>query len=387
MNNTRRKYGEGYMRVTPSGTMEYRFRYTDEDGRRKYKSVSGVNERHCYERAELFLVELERRKNFIDYNASVVSLMSEAIEADYKKNYIGVRGYERNMQILEMIGKHLIGHIPIRELQVEHIELFYDYIKKYSNDTINKTNSMLKRAFRMALHKQIIDVNIMDNVYVRKPKSDKHDRDVKGMTQEEQRRFVSALNDYKVRYGSNSYRLQLLIELYSGMRMGEINALKPEDIDFEKGYVHVCRTVVVTRKNHRFIKDTAKTEAGERDVPISKSLEKILKKALEEMKDNPEGLIFYDHRKKCIISTTQVNSVFSTICKKAEVKCYGQHSLRHTFATRCIEAGVPALALKSWLGHKDINVTLNTYVDVFNRMQFGAVAKFEEYLDEIMGME
>lgn len=105
------------------------------------------------------------------------------------------------------------------------------------------------------------------------------------------------------------------------------------------------------------------------------------------MKENPEGLIFYDHRKKCIISTTQVNSVFKTICKKAEVECYGQHSLRHTFATRCIEAEVPALVLKGWLGHKDIHVTLDTYVDVFSKMQFGEMSKFNSYIDKVMGEE
>lgn len=49
MNETRRKYGEGYIRETAAGTIEYRFRCTDEYGRRKYKSVSGVNEEHCYD--------------------------------------------------------------------------------------------------------------------------------------------------------------------------------------------------------------------------------------------------------------------------------------------------------------------------------------------------
>lgn len=60
----------------------------------------------------------------------------------------------------------------------------------------------------------------------------------------------------------------------------------------------------------RFIKDGTKTASGKREIPINKPLERILKQALDEMKDNPEGLIFYDHRKKCVVSTTQVNSAF-----------------------------------------------------------------------------
>ena len=62
----------------------------------------------------------------------------------------------------------------------------------------------------------------------------------------------------------------------------------------------------------------------------------------------------------------------------------GQHSLRHTFATRCIEAGIPALVLKGWLGHKDIHVTLDTYAHVFERMNLGAISKFESLINEVM---
>lgn len=384
MSEKRRRKGEGYLRETAAGTFEYRFRYTDELGRRKTKSVSGFNENHCYERAEQFLDRLEQIKNGIDLDATIVSLMREKIEHDYKRNYTGEQGYDRNMQTLAMIERHTIGHIPICEIRDYHIDAFYSYIKQYANNTISKIYSMLKTAFRIAQQKKIIVVNIMDDNNLRQPKSDKADKKVRGMTDEEQKRFVTALDEHTVRYGSNSYKLQFLIELYSGMRMGEINALKPEDVNFEKGYVSVKNTVTVTRSNKRLIKDGTKTASGKREIPISKPLEKVLRQALDEMKDNPDGLIFYDHRKKCVISTTQANSAFKTICKKADVECNGQHSLRHTFATRCIEAGIPALVLKGWLGHKDIHVTLDTYADVFSRMEFGEMAKFDSYIDVVM---
>ena len=216
------------------------------------------------------------------------------------------------------------------------------------------------------------------------PKSDKKDKKVRGMTEEEQRRFVETLNKYRVQRGYNSYKLQLLIEMYSGMRMGEINALKPGDINFSQGFIHVCRTVSVGRNNRSFIKESAKTAAGERDVPISKPLEKVLRQALDEMKENEDGLIFYDYRNNSVVNTNQVNGSFRTICKKANVPYHGQHSLRHTFATRCIEAGVPALVLKKWLGHTNIHITLDTYADVFDRMNFRAINKFEVLMEGFM---
>lgn len=57
----------------------------------------------------------------------------------------------------------------------------------------------------------------------------------------------------------------------------------------------------------------------------------------------------------------------------------GQHALRHIFATRCIEAGVPAVVLKTWMGHTNIHITLDTYADVFSRMNNDSMKKFEDY--------
>lgn len=387
MAEKRRKKGEGHWKVTKAGNIEYRFRYTDEYGRRKYKSVTGINEDHCHEKAEQFLARLEEIKNGRDLNATIVSLVREKIDTDYKKNFTGEQGYDRNLQTLAIIERGPIGHIPICDMQPYHIEGFYRELTKYANNTISKVYSMMKTAFKMAVQKKIITYNIMEDRNLRCPKSDKVDKKVRGLTDEEQKRFVSALNAHTPKYGANTYKLQLLIALYSGLRMGEVNALKPEDINFRQGFIHVCRTISVGINNRAFVKDGTKTIAGERDVPISKPLENVLRQALDEMKDNPEGLIFYDCKRKKIVNTAQVNSFYKTICKRAEILCNGQHALRHTFATRCIEAGVPALVLKNWLGHTDIHITLDTYADVFDRMNLGAISKFEKLMDEVMAEE
>ena len=115
----------------------------------------------------------------------------------------------------------------------------------------------------------------------------------------------------------NEYSKQILIELYTGMRMGEINALRPEDIDFKKG----------------------------------------------------------------VISTSQVNCFYRRICEKAGIEFHGQHSLRHTFATRCIEAGVKPVVLKNWLGHTNIHITLDTYADVYGSLNSASMEQLEKYLE------
>jgi len=101
------------------------------------------------------------------------------------------------------------------------------------------------------------------------------------------------------------------------------------------------------------------------------------------MKKNPYGLIFYDYHKKDLITTNQVNSYFNRVSKRCGLEHRGQHCLRHTFATRCIEAEIQPVVLKNWLGHKDIHITLDTYADVFDRMNFGAVEKLEDHIKKL----
>ena len=137
------------------------------------------------------------------------------------------------------------------------------------------------------------------------------------MTEDEQKRFVDTLLAHKVPYGRNTYKIQLLLELYTGMRMGEINALRPECISFRKGYIHVDATISRGINCKSTFKPHPKTDPSIRDVPISEKAEKLLKQALDEMEDNPLGLIFYDHNNDDVVATHQVNAFFKRICEKA----------------------------------------------------------------------
>ena len=64
-----------------------------------------------------------------------------------------------------------------------------------------------------------------------------------------------------------------------------------------------------------------------------------------------------------------------------QIESFSGHTFRHTFATRCIESGVPAVVLKTWLGHSNIHITLDMYTDVFESLNNKAVGDFDKYLD------
>lgn len=90
-------------------------------------------------------------------------------------------------------------------------------------------------------------------------------------------------------------------------------------------------------------------------------------------------------RKGHLLNTSQVNMVFQRLLEKYDIidkKVRGKvslHSLRHTFATRCIEAGMQAKVLQHLLGHSDISVTFNTYCDAFESFQRENLAMADEY--------
>jgi integrase len=131
------------------------------------------------------------------------------------------------------------------------------------------------------------------------------------------------------------------------------------------------------------LKTGTKTYNGIRDVPISNKLKPYLEEAIRKKKPNKEDLLFYDYVTDTVINTSQVNDYYQRVCAKINLPPNGQHALRHTFATRCIESGIPPVVLKSWLGHKDIHTTLDTYTDVFKSMDIKAVNQFDQYLNNM----
>ena len=280
--------------------------------------------------------------------------------------------------------------VPVRTIWPDGIFLVgkNKYSKMYRFEDINYAVASRedKLAYNLAIEEDLVGKNLMlTRRLAKRPKSNKRDKVVKGLTEDEQKRFLEALEEDRVPRNRNNYKAQLKLELYTGMRMGEINALKKEDVDFARGIIHVRRTISQGLKDRRYLKEGAKTETGTREIPINDLAKEVLKEAIKNAPRNKPGLIFFDTNKKNLITTQQVNCYFRRLCKKADIELRGQHALRHTFATRCIEAGVPAVVLKTWMGHTDIHITMDTYADVFNRMNNDAMKMFEDYAVSIAG--
>ena len=375
------EYGDGTFRRTPSGGYEYRVRYENVYGERKRKSFSGKNYEDCLRRAQIFLEKNARQCACdLDFTLTIPQIAKMKAEKNFENNFTSQQSYRRNLETIKIIERTPLGSIPIVDVTDRMLETFLSSIKDYANTTMQKIFQVIRSAFAWAKENQLIEVNIITAHNIRCPRSNKRDKIVEALSVEDQKRLIEYLNNFKPYAYRNVYTLQLMIEMYAGLRMGEINALRVQDIDLKKNVINVRGTITMGLNYEIYRNETTKTDAGIRQVPIVKELMPYIEKALEQYRDNRYKLLFYDHEHDKMITTAQVNSFYLRACEKLGIPSSGQHCLRHTFATRCIESGVEAIVLKTWMGHTNIHVTLDTYADVFASMHNSAIAVLGDYM-------
>ena len=156
----------------------------------------------------------------------------------------------------------------------------------------------------------------------------------------------------------------VLFCLCCGLRIGEVCGLKWEDFDQNRRVIHIRRTV---HRIYRPGKETGKseltlgrpkTEDSRREVPVAKFLAHIINKVYPE---SPEDkYILSGYRQPLDPQTFRAN--FKKVTSTLGLKTRKIHSLRHTFATRCLESNCDVKTLSALFGHSDVSTTLNLYV-------------------------
>lgn len=158
---------------------------------------------------------------------------------------------------------------------------------------------------------------------------------------------------------TDSYKKGILICLFTGLRLGEISALKWSDINFETKTLQVNMTVqrIAVEGYHTktiLYENPPKSECSLREIPLSDGM-------IEVLKSIPRCGIYVLNGDRPMEPRTYENKLKSYL-KEAGVAPKNFHTLRHTFATNCIESGMDVKSLSEILGHADVQLTLNRYV-------------------------
>lgn len=182
----------------------------------------------------------------------------------------------------------------------------------------------------------------------------------------------------------NGTKMAILLSLHTGLRIGEICALAWEDIDLENQIIHVRHTVVrINNQNStenpitKLILDSPKTKSSLRDVPISSHL-------------HPYLMTYFSYsNSKYVISNSEIfmnprtlEYRYHRILNECGIKSVNFHVLRHTFASRCVAAGVDIKTLSEILGHGNVSITLNTYVHTSMEQKRTQLEKLTSYFSQ-----
>ncbi len=156
--------------------------------------------------------------------------------------------------------------------------------------------------------------------------------------------------------------LGILLSMFTGLRIGEICALRWEDIDLEEKLISVRRTmqriqVADGDKKTEIIITAPKSSCSMRQIPIPS----IIYGKLLEAQKSPSAYLLTGHEDAFIEPRTMQNH-FRNVADSCTLKNATFHTLRHTFATRCVAVGCDVKTISEILGHADVNTTLNRYV-------------------------
>lgn len=348
---SRREYGQGT--VTANRRINrYVVRWYEDGQQRSCSRFALTPEGKAA--AEAYLAE--QNKNANKPQDTLADWLAEALKVKKMTNRASTMTANRYASMLIVEEDVDLVDTPIVNIKPADIMAFYSKLQsKHRRNTIKMVHVMLRAAFQQAKANGVIQRNIMVDVTV--PKN-KQKEPLEILTWKDLGRIFHFLRHRKRQYNQDWYLFFRLLYVL-GCRVGELQALKWTDVDWERRDIHVQRTV--SGQNNNTITPT-KTAAGDRFVPVlSDSTFKLLIRAYDKSKDK-DGYIFATRKtgKPVTYGTLYRIWLMCNINKKI-------HCIRHTRASDLISAGLPIPDVSRMLGHANPAVTLGIYAHAIPR--------------------
>ena len=401
MATLRRKDNKG--RVLKEGEYQrsngtYRFRWLDK--RHKEHSI------YAKTLEELRVEEKKILKDTLDGINANSNLTLNDMHERWREVKRGLKDntFQNYQYMYDTFVKPDFGKGLLTEIKKSDVRRFYNYLKEKRRlkcSTIDSIHTVVHQVFDLAVGDDYIRNNPSDDAlkelrrtHVEEP------RDIRALTVKEQELFEYVLNDPR----HKRWQPVFTAILWTGMRVGEITGLRWCDIDFEKNLISVNHTLVYydQRKNAKgkcaYAIHTPKTKAGCRMIPMLPEVREALLEEkkyqeLEDVKcvdkiDGYTNFVFLN-RFGSVLNQGTLNKALDRIVRNCNLDVIekgkrdavilpplSNHWLRHTFATRMVEAGMHPKALQEILGHKDISTTMNIYTDASTDFTSNEMEKF-----------
>lgn len=372
----------------------YEARYVNRFGKRT--SVSGRNLKEVRKKYNEAIYENDKELNLRE-DMKLDEWYSQWMNV-YKIDVIRNNTRTRYKSIYQKHISPYLGNYKLRDIkQIDIKRLINDMDKNnYHYETKNAVRILLVDIFNKAINNEYLMKNPAKGITVKRDE----EKDIRVLSVEEQTIFFDSC---KGTFYDNLY----VVAVSTGMRIGELAALRWSDIDLDKKVIHITRTLVYqkydtdTKKQFHF--ELPKTKTSKRDIPINRQCEIALKKQFIQKAvvtaKAPVSKIppkeFQD-----LLFTTKFNTPLNSqiVCdsiKKIvdeinltrdvldEIEEFSPHTLRHTFATRCFESGIQPKTVQAYLGHATLKMTMDLYTAVMPDHLTNEMDKVADTLDKI----
>lgn len=334
----------------PTGRWMTRFYYTNHLGKRTQKKQSGFKSK-----AEANAFERE----FIMKREGSPELSFQTLYEDYKED-LTPRIKKTTMQTKKYaIEKRILPHFKNRSI----IEITPKDVRDWQNWIMGQTTKSgkpLTQTYVRYLHSQLTSIFGFAVKFYNLPSNPAQKAGTIGETIADKMDFWTLEEFNKAMAGFeefNEYYFMYHLLFFSGMRVGELQALTLNDFDFENKTVSITKTYARYKKTDLIT--TPKTKKSNRVVVLPKFLFNMLEQYLDYLNNYSRETRLYFRSKYHIAKQLELAA------ERANVKRIRVHDLRHSHASHLIEMGVNTLLIQERLGHKDIETTLRTYSHLY----------------------
>jgi len=378
MDKKRREKGNGSISKRKDGTWTGRICLGyKENGKQNIKAVYGKTESEVKKKLKALQAEIIKYDSINLPKLTLTELLTDW-QTTAKKYELKSSSYDRLEQTINNNIVPYIGYLQITALTPQDIQNYINELtdKGYSYSTIKKSYNAVNAALKFALERDYIRKNPC--ISIKLPKQIQRAKsDIEFFSDEEVNLISqSAISRYKTGRYKYKHGYAIIILLNTGLRVGELLALKWDNVDFVNKQIYVAETrgQIIDRSDseQKYIMAdrSTKTQSSCRYVPINAKTAEALLYFKGLGYNNPYVMANSDSN---VITYRNLFRVLSNILELNKINHGSLHTLRHTFATRLFRNNVDIKVISELLGHSDVSITYNIYTHVIQEQKKKAV--------------
>lgn len=353
-----------------NGKWTARITWRDEEGKRHYKSKYNFK---TQSEAELWAADFQLNKRDIDSETYFPAYFYDWY-LTYKEPSVTNRTKATYMQLYNVLKKSLLAKKPVGEITRKDYQRFINVFgKKHAKSTVTKFNSLIHACVKDALYDKAIEKDFVYGVSMVFNKS--KTRKIDYLNIDEMNTLSTYLRSSLNKHFTSKY--MILTTIYTGARLGEIQALTWKDINTTFNTISIRRSW--NDEEQKF--QPTKNESSVRIIKINDDLAQLLK----QLKPKSSSTKIFTNQYGTVPSSSAVNKTLRESLAHCGIDkpSFHFHSLRHTHVAYLLSESVDLFIISKRLGHSDISTTSRVYSYLIDEYKQKADLRIEKSLDKI----